>query len=174
MKILLIALLWVIQAVAVDTNSTNTEESRLVNGTSVGHYLKPGLAVEIVYSSQHVAVGEKSDLNITLSTLAIESGTLKVTMKSDKGLTGLNDSNKEFEITEEEKTFSINLALTAGSNGIYYVNLFAEVEGRGMRAFAVPVYVGDTKNTLFKKTLNKTDKGDNISVSSASEEIISE
>lgn len=170
MKIILALLFVVIQAIAVDSNSSET--SRLINGTSMGKYLKPGLAIEIAYTSTRVVLGESSDVNITLSTSAIESGTLKVQMTADKALNGLSGANLEFSISEDEKSFPIQLQLSSGIDGIHYVNVFAEVEGRGTRAFAVPVYVGDTQNKTFNKMIQKTEQGDNISVSSAQEEII--
>ena len=123
MKIVLITLLLIIQAVASD----------VVSGTSVGKYLKPGLGVELTYSSEKVDVNKVSDVNITLTSSAIDNGILDVTLRLDKELEGLKEDTYAFTIDKNNRSFSIKLHLSSAIEGIHYVNLFAEVKDVGMR-----------------------------------------
>ena len=168
MKIVLILIFLIAQVLSADIQK---KEPTFVKSTTVGHYMKPGLAVDITYSSQKVDIGELSDINITLDTL-LKDGMLKVKITLDKDLSGLDSSHLEFPLSETAKSFSVNLQLSSPTDGIHYINIFAEIEGNGMRAFAIPVYVGDTtKKSFFSKTTEKTSTGVNISVSNAEETI---
>ena len=145
----------------------------LVTGTSVGKYAKPGAPVEIRYTSEHVNVGDVSKVDINL-TSSVKTGTMKVKVKVDKDLNEITnvDEHLSFDLSQDEKEYPLHLEVSAEVDGLYYVRVMVTIKGKGMRSFAVPVYVG--KGTLRKNKvkLEKTKSGENISVFSAEETII--
>ena len=160
--------------------SAKVEESASVKGTSVGKYAKPGAPVDIRYESQHVNAGDSSAVTILL-TSNVSMGIMKVKVKVDKGLHELSQSKKHlsFDLSEGKKEYPLDLEVSADEEGLYYIRVLVSIKGQGMRAFAVPVYVGDavlkTKKTAAEhSTIEKTDKGETISVSGAQESITKE
>ncbi len=151
---------------------TQVVGNEVMSGTTIGKYMKPGLAVELAYISEKVAVGEMSDVNITVSTSSIKNGILHISISPDKKLQGFRKKRFSFTIDKEHNSFPINLKLSSNSNGIHYINIFAKIKGMGMRAFAVPVYVGNGKNNFQSKVVRKTKQGTNITISPAQESII--
>ncbi|CAA6802705.1 MAG: Unknown protein [uncultured Sulfurovum sp.] len=144
---------------------------KVLEGNSMNIQGKPGLAVELSYKSAHVEVGELSDVNITLMT-DLDSGTLKVNLKPlEANSIGLEAQNLEFELSKSMNYFPINLQVNTIREGIHYINVTLSLEGEGLRVLAVPVNVGTISNALTNKTVETTDTGVNISVSSAQEEI---
>ncbi len=160
--------------------SAKVEEPALVKGTSVGKYAKPGAPVDIRYESQHVNAGDSSVVTIIL-TSNVTMGSMKVKLKVDKGLNDLSPGEKHlsFDLSEGKKEYPLYLEVSADEDGLYYISVLVSIKGQGMRAFAVPVYVGDavlkTKKTAAEHTtVEKTDKGETISVSAAQETITKE
>jgi hypothetical protein len=145
---------------------------QVLEGDSMEIKGKPGLAIDLSYKSQHVEVGEVSDVNITLVT-ELNKGTLKVNMKAlEDDLTGIEEEDLEFTISGPKVNyFPINLEVSSATEGIHYINLNLSVEGEGSRVFAVPVNIGTVSNKIENKTVETTDEGMTISVSSADEEI---
>ena len=152
--------------------TAKVEKPVLVKGTSVGEYAKPGAPVEISYTSEHVSVGDVSKVDIVL-TSRMKSGTMKVKIKVDKDLHEISNVDKHlsFDLSEGEKEYPLQLEVSADEDGLYYVRVMVTIKGKGMRSFAVPVYVG--KGTLRKNKANieQTKSGENISVFSAEETI---
>ncbi len=160
--------------------SAKVEEPASVKGTSVGKYAKPGAPVDIKYESQHVDVGDTSVVTISLTSNAT-MGSMKVKVKMDKGLNDLSQSKKHlsFDLSKAKQEYPLDLEVSADEEGLYYIRVLVSIKGQGMRAFAVPVYVGDavlkTKKTAAEhSTIEKTDKGETISVSAAQESITKE
>lgn len=169
-KIVLLATLFIgISAIAM--TSKVEKPIGIKKGTSVGQYSKPGAPVDITYTTEHVDVGGISEVNIILSS-AVESGTMNVVVNVDKNLNQLTDiaKNISFDMGAGEKEYPLNLSVSADKDGLYYVKLLVSIKGRGVRAFAVPVYVGDEKQYEKRnKPIKKTANGENISVSQAVE-----
>lgn len=155
--------------------SAKVKEPVLVQGTSVGEYQKPGAPVDIKYTSEHVEVGEVSKVDIVLMPRA-ESGTMKVKIKLAKALEEISNIDKKlsFDLESRGKEYPIALEVLAEENGLYYVKVQVVIEGKGMRAFAVPVYVGEGKLKTDTSAVEKTQQGENISVSVAEETITKE
>ncbi len=155
--------------------SAKVEKPVVVKGTSIGKYAKPGAPVGIRYESQHVNVGDTSHIDIIL-TSSSTTGTMKVKVKVDKDLNELSPVQKHliFDLREGKKEYPLHLEVSADEDGLYYVRILVSIKGKGMRAFAVPVYVGDTVLKTKKTAVEKTDKGETISVSAAQETITKE
>ena len=142
-------------------------------GTTIGQYSKPGAPVDITYTTEHVDIGGISEVHIVLSS-AVESGTMKVAVKVDKNLNQVTNiaKNISFDMGAGAIKYPLDLSVSADKDGLYYVKLLVSIKGRGMRAFAVPVYVGDEKQYEKRnKPIKKTANGENISVSQALETI---
>lgn len=153
--------------------SAKVEEPVLVKGTSVGEYAKPGAPVEISYTSEHVSAGDVANIDITL-TSSVTTGTMKVKIKVDKDLNEITTGNKHlsFDLGHGEREYPLYLKVSAEEDGLYYVRVMVTIKGKGMRSFAVPVYVGEGKLRKNKANMEKTKSGENISVFSAEETII--
>lgn len=143
----------------------------VLKGNSAGEFSKRGLAVEMSYKSEHVETGDLSNVNVILST-QLKTGILKVNLRAlDKTLVGLENENLEFELSASKRSFPLDLQLSSLTSGIHYLNLTVSIEGEGSRVFAVPINIGTISNKIEKQTLETSDTGINISVSSAKEEI---
>jgi len=175
-KTLLIAtLLTSIGAMAM-TNKVNDENKvvyEVLEGDTSKIELKPGLAVDVKYKSEHVDVGMSADVdvNITIST-KLNKGILKVNLRALKENTiNVEQKDLEFTLTQGENSFPINLQLSSENNGIHYINLTMSVAGQGSRVVTVPFNVGTISDKLNNKEIEKTGAGTSISVSRAEEEI---
>ena len=155
--------------------TSKIQEPKLIKGTSIGKYSKPGAPVNISYTTEHVGVGSSSEVKIILST-HLSSGTMNVKLHFDKKLEQLNTSKKKysFAIKSDKKEFPLDFNVLADEDGLYYIKLLVSIKGKGMRAFSVPVYVGDGLVKTKKSPLGKTEKGEKISVSEAQETVIKE
>jgi len=155
--------------------STKVEKPAVVKGTSIGKYAKPGAPADISYKSQHVKIGDTSNVNIIL-TSSSTTGTMKVKVKVDKDLHEISNVKKHFsfDLSEGKKEYPLHLEVSADEDGLYYVRIQVAIKGQGMRAFAVPVYVGEAVLKTKKTAVEKTDKGETISVSAAEETITKE
>lgn len=153
--------------------SAKVEKPVLVTGTSVGQYAKPGAPVEIRYTSEHVSAGDVSRIDIALSS-HVRTGKMKVKVKIDKALNEITDGKKHlsFNLSEGKKEYPLHFEVSADEDGLYYIRILVTVKGKGMRAFAVPVYVGAGTLTKNKANIEKTKSGENIRVYSAEETII--
>lgn len=173
MKTILLASILLITASVAFT--AKVEKPALIQGTSVGKYAKPGAPVDIRYETQHVNIGDVSDINIILISSST-MGTMKVTLKVDKGLDEVSSVEKHFsfDLSEGNREYPIDLQVSADEDGLYYIKLLISIKGKGMRAFAVPVYVGDAVLKTKKAAVEKTEKGENINVSAAQETITKE
>jgi len=152
--------------------SGNIDKPLVLKGTSVGQYAKPGAPVEISYSSEHVAVGDVTNVDINLTSSAT-TGTMKVKVKVDKDLNEITTIDKHFSFDlSEEKEYPLHLEVSADEDGLYYVRVMVTIKGKGMRSFAVPVYVGNGTLRKNKVNIEKMKSGENITVFSAEETII--
>jgi len=152
--------------------SVKVKDPLVVKGTTVGKYAKPGAPVDIRYTSEHVDVGDVSNVDIVFTSSATQ-GTMKVNIKVDKNLnehTGIN-KHLTFDLDTARKDHPVHLEVSADDDGLYYVRVMVSIKGKGMRAFAVPVYVGNGKVTKQNVTIEKTKRGENISVSKAKETV---
>jgi len=158
-------------AMTAKTNETSKKVYSVLEGTTVNQITKSGISVDLSYKSEHVEVGEISDVNINLHT-EVQKGILKVNMRAlENGLSGIEEENLEFDLTKGEKDFPIKLQVSSALNGIHYINFTLSIDGKGTRVWAVPVNVGTISNKIETKELETTSKGVSISVSSALEEI---
>ncbi len=153
--------------------SAKVEKPALVKGTSVGEYAKPGAPVEISYTSENISIGDVSKVDIVLTSSA-KTGTMKVKLKVDKGLNEITNVDKHlsFDLDKGETEYPMYLEVSADEDGLYYIRVMVTIKGKGMRAFAVPVYVGEGTLRKNKANIEKTKSGENISVFSAEETII--
>lgn len=151
------------------------KEPVLVKGTSTGKYKKPGAPVDISYISEHVQSGESSRVVVVLMT-RVTTGTMKVKIKLDKGLEEISNIDKQlsFDLGTDTIEYPLNMEVLADEDGLYYIKLRVSIKGKGMRAFAVPVYFGEGKLKTSHTAVEKTQEGENISVSAAEETITKE
>jgi hypothetical protein len=149
-----------------------------MTGTTIGHYSKPGAPIDMTYLSNSTDNNESTriyDVNITL-TSTVRYGTMKVKLTLDDHLTPISSIEKElsFEITPEQKNYPINLQVSASEDGLYYIRLLTKIDkgvGSKLRAFAVPVQVGEKKKLNINSSMMKSHSGENISISKAVETI---
>jgi len=157
------------------TSKAKNDENKVVyevlTGDTNSVQGKPALAVDVNYKSQHVDVGVKSDVSITIST-RLTKGILKVNLRSlnEKSI-DLEERDLEFTLTKGTNSFPIKLKVSSSENGIHYINLTMSVEGEGSRVVVIPVNVGTISHKVENKALEKTGNGVVISVSNAEEEI---
>jgi len=164
-----------LSALLVGTNAmamtSKVEKPELVKGTTIGQYAKPGAPVDVSYTTEHVSVGETSLVHIVLLS-SMKTGQMNVSLKIDKNLNEVTAVAKHmsFDMKAGQNEFPIDFSVSADEDGLFYVKLHVSIKGQGMRAFAVPVYVGDAK--LKKSTkIQKSSTGENISVSQAVETV---
>lgn len=172
-KTILLSCLLMTGAVMADTSNTNVSE-----GTTVGfeHCYKPGAPIDMSYNSSKVAVGEVSDVRVKLVTTQ-ESGEMEVTVDLDEGLTSdiAVEGVTKYTILPGENSYLMNFRVSSNEDGLYYIRILAKIDngdGPRMRAFAVPVYVGDAKlKSKSRQVVTKALNSENISVSKAQETI---
>ena len=139
----------------------------------VAKCIKPGAPVQISYESLQIDVGVVGKVDIVLTT-QVSKGTMKVVVKTDKGLDALTGLEKPlfFELGKNDtKEYPLHVEVSSSEDGLYYVKLIVSIKGQGMIAFAVPVYVGEGVSKAEKKPVTKTSSGEAISVSAAQESI---
>ena len=175
MRYIIIFLTACVTMISANTDSLKMQKSVDSGGIEASktyHCIKPGAAVDIVYNTVRIHAGEVSDVNITL-TLTDGSKSMDVVLAPDKRLRVDESFENSFHFSrsEKNKSFDINFSLFAEADGLYYIRVFVETDNGKKRAFAVPVNVGDTKSISSQKPLQKTSKGENISVSKALETI---
>jgi len=184
MKKSLIALILPLSAMLLaDTNFSTkvvSEKSSemVVSGTTEGHYQKPGAPVDMRYTTRKIKVGEVSDINITLIT-PVKSGEMDVSIDFDKELKPVEEIFNKiiFPINPQQRKYNLHLKVTASEEGLFYIRLLVKVKestrnSANMRAFAVPVYVGDGKlKSKSKQKIMRALSGENLSVSKAKETI---
>jgi hypothetical protein len=149
-----------------------------MKGTTIGHYSKPGAPIDMTYLTNSTDDNESNkiyDVNITL-TSTVRYGTMKVKLAFDDKLTPLSAIDEEltFEINPEQKKYPINLQVSAKEDGLYYIRLLTKIDkgvGSKLRAFAVPVQVGERKILNKDSLMMKSHSGENISISKAIETI---
>ncbi len=154
-------------------SSLKVSEPKLIKGSSIGKYAKPGAPVDITYTTQNVEAGQYSEIHIELTTSA-KHGNMLVSIKSDKALTSLAkiDKNITFVLNEKQKIYPVTLHMSAEVDGVYYIRLLVKIKGKGARTFAVPVYIGEGRVKKSKNvSLDKSASGENISVSKAVESV---
>ena len=153
-------------------STAKVSEPKLIKGTSIGKYAKPGAPVDITYTSQNVEVGESAEVNFDLST-SVQTGIMHVKIKIDKQLSALQKVNKNVSFTLDKSTnvYPLKMNVSAEADGVYYIKLLVTIKGKGARAFAVPVYIGEGRVKKSKVSVQKTASGENISVSKAVESV---
>ena len=144
-----------------------------IEGSSMGKYAKPGAPIEIVYSSQKVLAGELSNINIDLLP-QVNMGKMDVEIRLGKGLDEISASKKKFifDLEKERESYNFNLNVVSAVDGLYYIRVMVTIEGKGMRVFAVPVYIGEVTSKRADQPFQKTEKGTDIVVFPANETII--
>jgi len=175
LKIILVSTLLTSVTAMAMTSKVKADENKVVyevlTGDSSSVHGKSGLPVDVQYKSQHVDVGVSSDINITIST-GLNQGILKVNVRALKEHSvDLEEKDLEFTLTKGKNSFLLNFQVTSQESGIHYINLTMSVEGQGARVVVVPVNIGTISNKVDNKSVEKTDNGVAISVSSAEEEI---
>ena len=173
-KLLLAPLLIVMGLNAKPSQEAKAETSNIKTGTTIGHYQKPGAPIDMTYNSTKVNTGEVSDINITLTTTA-NSGNMNVKLTFDKAIKNESntDENLTFKVTPNQKNFTINIKASSEIDGLHYIRLLTKIDkgtASKLRAFAVPVYIGEIKPKS-KSNIMKANNGENISVSKAVETI---
>ena len=153
-------------------STVKVSEPKLIKGTSIGKYAKPGAPVDISYTSQNVEAGEGAEVTIDLST-SIQTGTMRIKIKMDKQLSALQKIDKDLSFPLEKSTnnYPLKMYVSAEADGVYYIKLLVTIKGKGSRAFAVPVYIGEGRVKKNKVSVQKTAAGENISVSKAVESV---
>jgi hypothetical protein len=174
-KLLLAPLLVLVGLHAKPTEEKSMENTNIKTGTTLGHYQKPGAPIDMTYTSTKVNAGEVADINITLTTSAT-SGTMHVSINFDEAIQNVSNTeeNLTFEITPEQRTFPINIQASSYEDGLHYIRLLTKVDkgtASKLRAFAVPMYVGEPKAKVKSANIMKAMSGENISVSKAVETI---
>jgi len=154
------------------TNKVKNPSNPLVKGSSIGHYAKSGALVDITYTTTPIEKDEVSEVNIILTSNE-KRGKMSVTLTLDKNLEEIGSILKEYDFLMDasHQEYHLNFSLLGKKEGLFYVRLFVELNSK-MRAFAVPIYVGDfnqLKST--QKSLRKGNNGMNISVSHAIETV---
>jgi len=149
-----------------------------MSGTTIGHYAKPGAPIDMTYltkSTDNNGSSKLYDVNITLTT-TVRYGTMRVKLTFNDKLIPASSIEKElaFEITPEQKKYPINIQVSAKEEGLHYIRLLTKIDkGRGskLRAFAVPVQVGEKKRLNRNSVMMKSHSGERISISKAIETI---
>lgn len=155
--------------------TTTTADEKIVKGTTMGKYQKPGAPINITHISKRVALNEISDVNITLTT-PLSSGEMEVELNIDKKLYTVDDNAPKkltFSLSPDIKEYKINLQVFSDKDGLYYIRLSGKIvsdDGVRIRAMAVPVYVGDGELKVKRKSIiMKAVGGENLSISKAEE-----
>jgi hypothetical protein len=157
-------------------DSNKSINNKIVKGTTIGHYQKPGAPIDIIYSSTRVALNEISDVNISLVT-SVKSGDMEVDIDVDKNLKveGESYSKITFSLDPNEKDYNFNLKVSGSKDGLYYIRLLTKIangNGAKMRAFAVPIYVGNGKlKSKSTQLIMKALGGEHLSISKAQESV---
>ncbi len=147
-----------------------------LTGTTIGHYAKPGAPIDMSYISKSHDNNESSrvyDVNITLTT-TVRQGTMSAKVNVDNRLTPISSIEKKltFELSPKQKKYPINMQVSAKKDGLYYIRLLTKIDkgvGSKLRAFAVPIQVGERKK--IEHVIMKSHSGENISISKAVETI---
>jgi len=153
--------------------TAKVESPKLVKGTSIGKYAKPGAPVNITYTTEYVDVGEISNVDITLTT-GVSSGMMDVEVYLDKKLHAHSEVAALHHIPLKSKNGGYVLSpiqVSAEEDGIYYVRIMVHFKDKGFRAFAVPIYVGNTEDKKRKKSQTKTKSANNITILPGKESI---
>ncbi len=152
------------------------EDSKIAEGTTIGHYQKPGAPIDITYKTTKVGLNEIADINVTLTT-ALSSGEMVVDIDFDEKLKRESEeyNSIRFSLSKATNEYKLNFKASATEDGLYYIRLLAKIEDGSntrMRAMAVPVYIGDGKlKRKGNRVIMKAMSGENISVSKAEESV---
>lgn len=152
------------------------DSSSVSEGTTVGHYQKPGAPIDITYKVTKVALNEVAEVNVVLTT-ALSSGEMVVDIDFDEKLKRESETydSIRFSLSKATNNYELNFKASAAEDGLYYIRLLAKIEDGAntrMRAMAVPIYVGDGKlKRKGNRVIMKAIGGENISVSKAEETI---
>ena len=171
-KLLLAPLLIVMGLYAKPTNTIVNVKT----GTTLNHYQKPGAPINMSYKSTTVSADEVADINISLST-TVQTGTMSVTITLDDELKQEESISNEitFGLSPDQKVYTINLRVSSAKDGLYYIRLLTKIDkatSSKLRAFAVPVYVGENPHPKNEGLhIMKATSGENLSVSKAVETI---
>ena len=173
MKLYIVSVL--IGSVAVaSTEKTEKMANEWISGTSVGKYAKPGAPIDMTYTSQNVEAGESAEVNIDLST-SLQTGVMRISINIGKALTAEQEIENKvfFPLDKTNNRYPLKFYVSAEEDGVYYIKLLITIEGKGSRAFAVPVFIGKGRAKKSKSPfVKKSASGENISVSKAVERII--
>jgi len=158
-------------AMITSTSVLYASGEKIIRGSSVGKYAKPGAPVDIRFTSQNVEAGESAEVKIDLLT-SLESGSMDVSLKLDSGLYSKKnmEDKMHFDLNAKGSPYPVTLYLSANTDNVYYVRLIVRIEGKGARAFAVPVFIGEGRlKKSSSSKLSKSASGEKLSVSKAVE-----
>jgi len=160
-------------ATMMSLSPVHASSSKVTEGSSVGKYAKPGAPVDIHFVSQNVDSGEKAEVKIELLT-SQKRGKMNVSLKLDPALNASDEKMEtalQFDLSTKQEVYPVLLHVSAEEEGVYYIRLLVTIEGKGSRAFAVPVFVGEGRVKKMKPATQKSALGENFSVSKAVEHI---
>ena len=162
-----------IMVVLTTINAKTKKDISPATGTTAGQYSKPGAPVDIEYKVSHVDLGGISNVEISFITRESAKREMEIKLSLDKTLNLVaGKKNYIFQVKKEENVHRINLKLSGSENGEYFINIFVNMGNKGMRAFAVPVRIGDLEQRMQKaKYYPKGTSGENISISEGIETI---
>ncbi len=152
------------------TASTKQPTNNKLSGSTKGTYAKPGAPVQLSHVTTKVEAGEASRVDLIFSTQAVQATNeinrgrvIAVKINADSGL-NLQDLPHPLDIQLEPNKTDYPLSFTASSalSGLYYINVFVSMQvgsNTMNRAFAVPVQVGNTTQTL--KSLGAVSRDEN-------------
>ena len=132
---------------------------------------KGGSSINIQYSSEHVDTDTPSRVHITLTTPK-SKGLLSVEVySSEDSLKGIEHKTYQFPISSFNQEFTIDLEPFSLKEGRFYINIIASLEKERPKILAIPVEIGDISKNIQKSTLSKTEKGEQLHIMKAQEEI---
>ena len=98
---------------------------------------------------------------------------MKVIIKIDNRLNATQKIDKiiSFTLDKSQNEYPLKMNVSADTDGVYYIRLLVKIDGKGSRAFAVPIYIGEGRVKKSEVSIEKTATGENISVSKAVESV---
>ncbi len=142
---------------------TATEPLKYVRANS--DYAKPGAAVELQYAFSSVpSAAGSSTLSLRLQPKsAVDKMTVNVV--GGEGVSVTKDASMAVSKLTATQVKEHKVGIGPIANGRHYINVFVETETGGqrlMRAFAIPVQVGDVQEALNKPAVQRDAEGNPI------------
>ena len=147
--------------------------TKVLEGTSSGQHAKLGAPVSISHTISSADINEILNADITFITHVQKRSKIKIKIIADKNLNIVHKKNNYLLFADKNKNQnSIHLKLSSAVEGEHFINVMVDMGRKGMRAFSVPVVIGNRKKISVKNTNNtKGSSGENISISEGKETI---